>query len=182
MSQVSYAWADNWRRRKLDVQAIGDKLATLEKSNALSADNVVEEARPAESVLHACFTWDDSIAAENYRKSEARHLIRSIITVVNDPDDEEDNVTVQAFVPIGNAAQGSQYVGSYHMATNEEVRKIVIRDAVAGLNGWKMRVERMEGMSDIIVIMNRLIKKMEDKITPAARIKKHKDMQQISPQ
>jgi hypothetical protein len=39
---------------------------------------VVDAARPEKSVLHPFFTWDDLVAAENYRHFEARALVRAV--------------------------------------------------------------------------------------------------------
>lgn len=49
-----------------------------EKHGKLSPTVVVDEARPAESPLHPAFEWDDSKAAEFYRRSQAKDLIYSV--------------------------------------------------------------------------------------------------------
>ena len=39
---------------------------------------VVDEARPKRHPLHRFFEWDDKVAGEEYRKEQARDLIRSV--------------------------------------------------------------------------------------------------------
>lgn len=47
-------------------------------NGTLTPDAVVATARNPKSVLHDFFTWDDSIAAQQYRNEQARSLIRSV--------------------------------------------------------------------------------------------------------
>ena len=55
------------------------------KHGVLSPTVVVDEARPATSALHPVFEWDDGIAAEHYRRSQARELIYSV-EIIHDDD------------------------------------------------------------------------------------------------
>ena len=52
------------------------------KHGILRPELVVDESRDEMSVLHRVFQWDDAIAAEQYRKTQARNLIDSITVVV----------------------------------------------------------------------------------------------------
>jgi len=45
---------------------------------------VVEAARPAKAPLHPVFTWDDAVAAKQFRLQQARQLIRSIQIIADD--------------------------------------------------------------------------------------------------
>jgi hypothetical protein len=57
-----------------------DKLIEIAGKNGgrLTAEAIVEDARNPESILHECFEWDDSIAAELYRIEQARAMVRSV--------------------------------------------------------------------------------------------------------
>jgi len=73
---------------KLTEQAIAELKALEDGRGRLTPEQVVEAARPAESALHACFTWNNSEAAERWRIEEARELIRSVrieVTVEDRP-------------------------------------------------------------------------------------------------
>lgn len=52
----------------------------------LTAEMVVEEARPVDAVLHPFFEWDDSVAAELHRQEQARSMIRRVRFVVESQD------------------------------------------------------------------------------------------------
>lgn len=53
-----------------------------EKYGLLKPETIVEESRDEAAVLHKCFQWDDTLAAEAWRKEQARHLVSNITVVV----------------------------------------------------------------------------------------------------
>jgi hypothetical protein len=61
---------------------------------AITAQELVDAARPADSPAHSAFEWDDSIAGENWRKLTARKYIR--ITKVDFEDRREQLIHVPA--------------------------------------------------------------------------------------
>ncbi|MCZ2076563.1 MAG: hypothetical protein LC130_16395 [Bryobacterales bacterium] len=81
--------ASSFRGLKNPAQ-VGKALERIRKQNEgqLKPGDVVEAARPENSVLHPGFTWDDTEAAEEYRKWEARELVRQIVVVHPETDEE----------------------------------------------------------------------------------------------
>lgn len=63
---------------RLTEEAIAELKALEDRRGRLTAEQVVEAARPDGSALHGCFEWDDSKAAESYRIEQARELIRRV--------------------------------------------------------------------------------------------------------
>jgi hypothetical protein len=57
-----------------------------ELPDEITPENVLERARDEKSELHKCFEWDDSVAAEKYRLTQARMLIQLFVVK---SDDEE---------------------------------------------------------------------------------------------
>ena len=55
-----------------------ERLRELENDGRLQPADVVTDARDPTSPLHSHFEWDDGAAAERYRLSQARSLIRSV--------------------------------------------------------------------------------------------------------
>lgn len=62
-----------------DVQEIGEALQRLQNNGEITPEAIVEAARLRSSPLHGCFEWDDTVAAREYRLSQARYLIRSVV-------------------------------------------------------------------------------------------------------
>ena len=55
-----------------------------EKNGELTPAAVVDEARPEKSELHHRFEWDDAVAGEAYRRTQAAELIRSVKITFSD--------------------------------------------------------------------------------------------------
>ena len=79
--------------------------ADLEKIKEKTPQNIVDyaEAHP-KSELHKCFTWDDTKAANEWRKFEARQVVR--LLVFEDDNEEEPTKirvlqkTAEAYKPV----------------------------------------------------------------------------------
>jgi hypothetical protein len=87
------------------AQVVGETLSAIqEKRGGLRPSEIVEEARPVESPIHACFEWDESEAAQKYRLWQARQLISCVVMVRESPE----LPPVRAFVNVRQAAEDSQ--------------------------------------------------------------------------
>jgi hypothetical protein len=76
MSRYVYSWS---RRYPVDAQVAGEII-----QKAKTAEALLEGASITSSPLHACFNWDDTVAANEYRLIQARVMINSIrVEVVN---------------------------------------------------------------------------------------------------
>lgn len=73
---------------KQDANIVGNELKVLADNNDLSPESVLETARDEDSPLHDLFEWDDRIAAEKYRLSQARRIIQQIVLVNDHPNAE----------------------------------------------------------------------------------------------
>lgn len=79
------------------AQKAGEELERIGRiKGEITPEGIVDEARPEGSVLHPCFQWDDSLAAESWRKQQARMLTDNIVTVTVSKDTGE-SVSTRAF-------------------------------------------------------------------------------------
>lgn len=65
------------------------------RDGKVSPQVVVDEAQPENAPLHPAFEWDNEIAANEYRKDQARHVIRHIRII---PAKEEEPKRVWASI------------------------------------------------------------------------------------
>jgi hypothetical protein len=59
-----------------DAKIIGPALENLNAEGKGTAADIVDAARPDDAPLHRYFEWDDGVAAERYRETQARHMAR----------------------------------------------------------------------------------------------------------
>jgi hypothetical protein len=96
-----------------EISKSREVLLALAKANngLLTVDTVISEARSVLSPLHSWFEWDDSKAAENYRKWQARVLItRCRISLETKPAQ-----VVRAFVSLSSDQRAG---GGYRLMAN----------------------------------------------------------------
>lgn len=83
-STVTYDWKTG-TRYKADPEAAAQEFERIrQKLGYLTSEAVVDAARPKKSPLHNDFEWNDSVAAETYRRHQAASMIRAIVTVTSE--------------------------------------------------------------------------------------------------
>lgn len=127
---------------KRKAKAIEQALRKLARSNGglLRPHAVVAAAEPESSVLHACFEWDDSVAAHEYRLWQARQLIRVVVEVL--PGMSCDT---PVFVSLSS---DRQHEGGYRVtatvASDAEMRAQMLNDAIAELRVFRCKYHQLQ--------------------------------------
>ena len=117
-----------------DAQKIGRFIDSKYKGN-ITAKALLEEARDKESFLHKFFEWDDSVAAERYRLSQAKNLIVSIYIQA------DDDKPMRGYLRV-NMGPGFSYVDSDQVKENQDLIDQVMIAANDQLIRWKDRYGR----------------------------------------
>lgn len=139
---MNYSYREGARNTSVDAQAVGEELERIRSENdgKLLPQDVVEESRSEDAVLHPAFEWIDAVAAEEYRLNQARTLIRSVRVVT-------EAVDRPAYVSVRVEQQ------PYYQATEVAVQNVdEWASAVAGvmfkLQAAKSAVEDLERMAE----------------------------------
>jgi hypothetical protein len=74
------------------AQLLGERFTALATHGPLTAEQIIEDARPAHSTTQSCFEWDNDVAGDRYRLYQAQHYLRNIEIVRAD-----DKPPVRAF-------------------------------------------------------------------------------------
>lgn len=69
-------------------KADANKVASEIGTDRVTPEKVLEIARNKDSELHKCFEWDDGIAAEKYRLTQARGILLNLYYVPQKKDSE----------------------------------------------------------------------------------------------
>jgi hypothetical protein len=155
---TEYRFADGFPKGKLDAQKVGNRLAQLEaRHGALDQGVVLAEARKQNSPLRKYFEWDDTKAAHQYRIQQAGALIRAVILVRDDTEDE-DRRYVRAFVNvIGNGERN--YMGLFRALSDEERRTYLVRKALKEFETTRIKYNTLDELATIFAAI--------DELTPA---------------
>lgn len=128
-------------------QLVESELATIQGNHngVLKAEDVVAFARDPESALHACFDWEDSEAAEKWRLSQARAVIRLCVTVIS-----EDVEPVRAFVSLpSDRTNGGGYRSTRDVVNDEIRRGELLADAMARLQSIKRKYVHLQALRPV---------------------------------
>lgn len=124
-------------------EEMGDKDITPEK--------VLDIARDENTELHKCFEWDDGIAAEKYRLSQARQIIRFLIVKPDERKEEEDNVRV---FQISSEPQTYQPIKMF--VENEDEYKVLLKRAKAELVAIRNRYKQLSELEEVFAAIDSL--------------------------
>ena len=73
-----------WKNKRFPVpaQQAGEYLQEIcEHEKAVTAERLLELSRAEDALLHKCFEWDDTKAAEKYRLKQSGEIIRNLVAV-----------------------------------------------------------------------------------------------------
>ena len=139
-----YQWKSGSRIGGISAQVAGEVCEQLDSAGCLSAQRLVDVSRPKEAALHTAFEWDDSIAGEEWRKHQARHIINSIIVVQKK---EDEPVPVRAFFKI-EQSEGT-YESVHTILRCATKREMLMQDALRELDSFKRKYSVLKELSGV---------------------------------
>ena len=104
--------------------------------------DILNKARDENSELHKCFEWDDSIAAEKYRLSQARQVIQFLVIV---PKKEEDTPTRVFQI----SSERTVYKPTRTFLTNQDEYQSLLNRAKAELVAIRNRYEQLAELETV---------------------------------
>ena len=125
----------------------------LDHGGVLRAADVVEFARNPRTALHARFTWDDSRAAHEYRLSQARELIRVVISVhpaINKP--------TRVYVSVeSDRKKGGGYRTMNEVMTNPDYRDELLDEARVDMERFQAKYAVLDELAGVFAAMNEAV-------------------------
>jgi hypothetical protein len=105
----------------------------------------VDLNRPEEAALHHKFTWDDTVAANLQRLSEAARIIRSVV-VVDGGMPKQEQIPVRAMANVvasddETEFEGRAYIAISKVVTSEDYKSQMLNKAKAELVQWQEKYQ-----------------------------------------
>lgn len=130
--------------KKADAQSVAEEI--MEIGEAATPEQIVERAKDPYSELHKLFTWDDTKAAANWRKYEARQIVCHLIikeTV------REDAPPARVFYVTD---KGYQQTTLIFQKTDE--REALLKRAWGELRAFKAKYSMLQELADILALID----------------------------
>ena len=127
-----------------------EKLAK-QSGGMLLVDTVLDAARDPRCILHKHFQWDDTKAAESFRKMQARQLIQKcVVTIEKAPD-----VQIRAFVSMAaDKVTGGGYRMMVDVLSDDDLKGQLLHEMQVTLIKWKKQMHLLD--RDTAEIIDRL--------------------------
>ena len=145
----------SWRAGKsVPAQVAGEVMEMIEKRDGeLTKEAFLEESRPEDSPTHGLFEWDNTVAAEKYRLTQARICIQDIVvTVIRHAEPRK----IHAFVntTVGKANKAS-YSNIQIAMEDEDKRKAVLQNAFAELKAFEQKYSEYNELAGVFMELHK---------------------------
>jgi hypothetical protein len=141
-----YKWKSG-SRVSADAQKVGEVCERLEKKGNLTPKALVDASRRKNAALHDLFEWNDEIAAEKYRETQASYLIRSIEVVSTGTSEP-----IRAFVSVTVNEQATErtYINVKRALSTNGTREEVLAIALAELRAFERKYKNLEELASVL--------------------------------
>lgn len=119
---------------KADPEKAAKVMNKLAKTGQLNAETLVEVSRPKNAPLHDDFEWDDTKAAENWRKQQGRCMINSLLMIPEETSSKEKE-PIRAFFKV-DQVDNSQYESTAVLIRTQNGRDALREQAQKELNSY----------------------------------------------
>lgn len=156
-----YEWKSTAKYHiKADAQTAGAVCEELEKKGGLTAEALVDVSRSEDAPLHSEFEWDNDAAAEKYRVSQARYIIRALVIKREDVDEdgniveeEPDAAPVRAFFTVDKQAG---YESTQKILTCAEKRIALLDTAMKELHSFERKYQTLTELYPLFLEIHKL--------------------------
>lgn len=145
---AAYQWKTGSYHGKVSAQKAGEICDELERRGELNAQNLVDVSRPAYAPLHEAFEWDDGIAAEEWRKQQARCIINSIVVVA------EEKPPVRAYYNI--TARDANYYSLATVVQQPDKYQMLLRQAKSELQAIRRKYRQITELDAIFALIDNM--------------------------
>jgi len=138
---------------------IEEELEAIAKQHRgiLKADDVVKFARDESTALHAKFQWDDTAAAAEYRRWQAREVIKVWVQVV--PELSQEPMAVFVSLPSDQQRAGGGYRRLTTVMADEEMRKELLQAALQQLQRVQSQYAQLKELASVFTAIEAAVKR-----------------------
>lgn len=138
---MSAVWG--FQKFKGDAQKCYDEIQTL--GDSYTPEMILDLARDETTELHKCFDWDDSSAAEKWRKQQARQICISLTVIV-----EKETGDTQTYRLIEHDKDERVYKPILFTMRQPDGYDRLLKQAKAELAAFKRRYQSIKELSEVI--------------------------------
>lgn len=153
-------WRSGSRHKVSAEDAHAEVRRIQEKHGVAAPEAIVRAAASPKNVLHPEFEWNDTAAAREHRKQQARELVADIVVVKDEASGERAPVFVSVRIMDKQGRTQRGYMESERAVANPVTRAQVIAEALVGLEAWRRRYAHLHELAEVFTAIERVGKKV----------------------
>lgn len=152
-----YSWKQE--RYPVPAQAAGEYLNEIsQREGGITAARVLDVSREKDALLHPCFEWEDTKAAEQYRLYQARKLVGNLVcVVVKEKTKDPEPKTTRAFVSVSPPSKEGFFKPVVEALSDTDDRQIVLENAKRDAISFANKYSTLTEFSEVIEAINRVV-------------------------
>lgn len=160
----------------------GDPNVLVERIQKISAkvgridpEAIIRDAKSPNSPLHACYEWDDRVAAHLYRLEQTRYIIRSLVHKLDDNGNAMPKTRV--FISLENEEsrfKPGDYVHTLTAMSDAEQRARILNQAVREIEEHKNKYDNLKEMASYFSAVKRVMPSVRRAVATAISRSKRK--------
>jgi hypothetical protein len=151
-------WKQNVPTKGIDAEKAHAALETIRsKNNGLTDDAIVTAAAPKNHALHKWFEWDDSEAAKEHRRNQARLLIRSLEVTYSESPDIKTRVYEVEHKARPQDPERTVYTTTEEVLANPESRDRLIAEAIRAAMQFRRRFKMLHELDAVMEAIDKAV-------------------------
>ena len=138
-------WKNGYCGFNADAQLVAEEIESIGES--ATAEQILNKARDENTELHKCFIWDDTEAAERWRRHTARLIVCNL--VIKRVDRDEDEPQLRYFY----RAEGPGYKPTAKIIKRPDEYQAMLRRAWNELHAFKSKYSSLSELEEIIALI-----------------------------
>lgn len=139
---------------KTSAEVAGQVCEELDRTVGLTPENLVDASRPEDAPLHNEFEWDDMIAAEEFRRVQARGIISNLSIVI----EENKQAPVRAFFSLqsGFRENSGIYESTITIMDDSDKREKLLNTAKRELDAFMRKYQMLTELASVFAAINEI--------------------------
>jgi len=145
-------------RISVNADVAGKLLEEIESVHGMvTPELIVKASKRKSSPLYSFFDWDNNLAADKWRLTQAKYLIRSITVIISAPEYTEPQ---RAFVCVskgylnGSEREEGTFLTIESAMSDKETRELLVKKALQELKFWKARYQHLKELSSLFAAID----------------------------
>lgn len=140
---------------KANATKIAKEIKLISNSNSenkFTPEELVAYGKNPNTELHKCFEWNDAVAGECWRISQAQGIIRNLAIVVTKDDSiKTEPTSIRMFVSTGE--RDSTYKSTIEVVKDVDEYKKLLQQAYEELQVFKKKYQSIKELAKIIALI-----------------------------